>query len=533
MIFIIFVEKRGTMSNYKYTIDLGQSPVKPHFFKRKIAWPVYAWKAILPSVISEEIDILQKLILSFAKINKLKDHSLIYQLGISKDLIRTVKESCVLQGYLDSESNLTTSGKHLLANSINVDQDMLMNYEQIYIFRDALTGDIIPNFKISELPVEENRPCDYVFEGNPNYRNLKPTFVDLGQALKIRKQINIIADTLQKDYANETVEADQFSFLEEMDFLEEVDWELINEEGEIEVKNLKEEELSSENVRDDRNTTIKIISHKPDFLFLEANLYVDPDFPEKIAVTSPFGENEDDWFTKHMLMYAQRSDKLQETLEFFEEEAREELIDKFPFNNHLDIELFKKYPLIANHESWKPLRDQIEAIIRAYNRLIQGHEDYDTFYMRAQRTLEGVLKYCIEEIPYKNKVMISVTKYSFIDSLKRISEELRIDIPTNFYSMDFYKRLRSVANNKGISSKDRALFLAFDAYYNEQDTPSLQFLKNIPDFYHRINLITNVRNKVTHFNQEQELKSINYEDIKFELDFLLDSLFAHYLLPRR
>ena len=379
---------------------------------------------------------------------------------------------------------------------------------------------------------KKRKQYDYIFEESTNFRNQKPTFVDIGQALKVRKQLNRLAETLQKDYANEAVEAEQFSSLEEFDLMvEEVDWELINDDGEIEITTLKDKEVAEEKKVSEGQTNIKIISNKPDILYLDANLYVDPDLPERVAVTSPFGQHEDDWFTMHMLMHIQKSDSFKENVEFFMEEAKEELMDKYPFNNHLDIELFKKYPSIANYEAWKPLRNQIEATTRAYNRLVQGHEDYDTFYMRAQRTLEGVLKYCIDKIPNKHEVMKPVTKFSFTDSIKRIAEELRIHIPSNLYSFDFYHRLKHVANNKGISSKDRALFLAFDAYYNEEETPSLQLLKNIPDFYRRINLITNVRNKSTHFNEEG-VETQNFEEIKRELDFLLDSLIAHYLISR-
>ena len=157
MIFINFVEKRGIVSKYWYTIDLGKSPLKSHYFHKQIAWPVYAWKAILPTVLTDELDILQKLILSLAKINKLKDATILFQLGISKELVQAVKQSCILQGYLDKESSLTKSGEQLLTNSMNIEQGMLMNFEHVYIFRDALTGDIIPNFNVAELPREEKK----------------------------------------------------------------------------------------------------------------------------------------------------------------------------------------------------------------------------------------------------------------------------------------------------------------------------------------------------------------------------------------
>ncbi|MDQ0257850.1 hypothetical protein J2S74_005313 [Evansella vedderi] len=520
------------MSRHCYSVDLGKSPVKPHYFHRQVAWPVYAWKAILPSVLKDNLDILQKLILSFAKINKLKDATTLYELGLSKELVQTVKRSCISYGYLDTDSRLTDSGNKLLMNSMNIEQDMLMNYEHVYIFRDALTGDIIPNFNVSEIPREERKEYDFILEESKSYRNLKPTFVDIGQALKRRKQINKFAETIQKDYANEEVEAEQFSDLDEMDLsVEEVDWESVNDEGMVDVPTLAEKEAAEEKKVGEGKTTVKIISNKPDKIFLSANIYIDPDMPERIGITSPFGEHEDDWFTKHMLMHIRKSESLKDIVEFFMEEAKEELKDKFPFNNHLEIELFNKYPFIANYDEWQPLRTHIEATTRAYNRLIQGHEDYDTFYMRAQRTLEGVLKYSIEKLPNKMEVMKPVTKYSFKDTIKSIAEELRIEIPANFESSAFYERLLQVSRGKGISSKDRSLFLAFDAFYKGDESPSLLLLRNVPDFYKRINLITNIRNKSTHYNEET-IENENFEFLKRELDILLDSLISHYLISR-
>lgn len=520
------------MREYRYTVDLGKTPLKSHCFHRQLAWPVYAWKALVPTAYTEELNVLEKLFLSLAKIDKLKDTSLFFELGLSKDLVQSVNRSCIDHGYLDNECKITKMGDTILRNSTNLEHDMLMNFEHVYIFRDALTGDIVPNFHIKELPREEKKQYDYVLEENTHFRHPKPTFVEIGQAVKLRKQLNHIAETIQKDYANETVEAEQLSFLDEFDLMvDDVDWRLIDNDGEIETKTLADKEESKAEVGFGVKSNYKIIGMKPEILYLEADLYIDPDLPERIGVTSPFGQYEDDWFTKHVLMQLQKDTNLKETIDFFMEEAKEELKDRFPFNNHLDIELFKKYPIIANYESWKPVRIQIEATVRAYNRLVEGHEDYDTFYMRAQRTLEGILTYCINQIPNKTEVMNSVSKLGFIDSLKRISEEIRIDIPRNFHSRNFYDRLKQVARNRGISSKDRALFLAFDAYYTEGDNLSLAFLKNIPDFYRRINLIANIRNKAAHFNGENEDSHL-FKDIKQELDFLIDSLIAHYFLSR-
>ena len=151
-----------------------------------------------------------------------------------------------------------------------------------------------------ELPREEKKQYDYLFEESTSFRNQKPTFVDIGQALKVRKQLNRLAETLQRDYANETVEAEQFSSLEDVDLMvEEVDWELINEDGEIEIHTLEDKEAVEEKKASEGRMTFKIIGNKPDMLYLDANLYIDPDFPKRVAITSPFGQHEDDWFNRH------------------------------------------------------------------------------------------------------------------------------------------------------------------------------------------------------------------------------------------
>ena len=407
--------------------------------------------------------------------------------------------------------------------------DMLHNFEHVYIFRDALTGDIIPNFQVKELPREEKREYDYIFEENSDFRHQKPSFIEIGQAAKIRKQLNRMAENLQKDYANKELEANQFSELDESMF-EEIDWTLMNDDGEMTLAEKEEvEQKSAKNAN--QASVMKIVSQTSDTIYVEANIYVDPDFPNRVAVTSPFGYHEDDWFTKHLFMRMKKSSSLYEMVEFFEEEAKEELKDKYPLNNHLNIELFNKYPFIANDEKWDNIRSHIEATTRAYNRLLDGHEDYDTFYLRSQRTLEGLLKYCLEQLPNKREVMKDVSKITFIENIKQVSRELGIEIPSNYYQNEFYSRLLRVANNGGISSKDRALFLAFDAFFNEEKTPSLLFLKNVPDFYRRVNLITNTRNQFAHYNEEEN-NTQNFEDIKREIDFLLDSLIAHYLISR-
>lgn len=512
------------MSN-RYITNLGRDSVKSHCIEKKVAWPIYVWKALIPEAMLTEIDILQKLVLSLAKIKKLNDYAILESLKISGDLIDTVKKSCIDKNYLTKDLNITEKGLGILtqSNSMKSDVEATVRYEKVLVFRDAITGDIVPNFYFTTLPQSYIDKDDrLVLEENYKYKK-KPTFHEINIALKTRKNINNMIKAEKKDYAVETTDMSSSSF--SFDFDEEVDWEDVGDDGEV-TGQIKIEE--NNDVNHDRSPTfIKIWDDFPETIYVDSSLYVDPDLPHKLNVVSPLGNNEDMWFTSHLISHAKKDSNLQEEIEFFFEEARDRLKDQYPFNNDLEIELFVQFPAIANYQEFSELKEELESAKRAHNRILEGHQDYDTFFMRCQRTLECMLKLSISKIENRFDLVNRLNKYDFPHQIVQIANDLRVEVPRNLTSPQFYERLFRVARLRGNSIKDRGLFLLLDARYN-QESKSLYVLKAMPEFYHSINLIADLRNKTAHYNTDEIDYEIKTKQVVKQVDLIVSVLFSHF-----
>ncbi len=513
--------------NSKYITNLGRDSVKAYCIEKKLAWPLYVWKALIPESMVNEIDILQKLILSLAKIGKLNDYSTLESLNLSGDLIRTVKNSCIDKNYLKKDLEITEQGLAVLTNSKSLftDVEATVNYEKVLVFRDALTGDIVPNFSYTSLPQAYEVKGERLFlEEKYQFKNKKPNFHEINIALKTRENINNIFKEENKDYASDSSDSSISSF--SFDFDEEVDWEDVGDDGDL-VNEQVDGEYDTDLPKGRNSGFIKIWDEHPEIIYVDTSIYVDPDVPHKFNVVSPFGNNEDFWFTTHLLSHAKKDSNLYDEIELFFEEAREKLRDLYPFNNDLDIDLFVQFPAIANYEEFSELKEELESVKRAHNRIVENFEDYDTFFMRCQRTIECMLKLCISKIENRKDLVNKINKYDFSFQVSKIADDLSIDLPRNLTSPQFYSRMHEVAQLRGHSIKDRALFLLFDAHFN-QEAKSLFALKSMPEFYQVINLIAELRNKTVHYNTEEIDYNSKVNKVMQQLDLIVNVLFSHF-----
>lgn len=519
--------------NNLYVTSFGRDSVKSHCIERKLGWPLYAWKALVPESVIRELDVLQKLILSLAQIGRLKDHSVFGALALPDELVKAIKKTCIDSGYLDDNGEITDRGKDaLLYEKFNTsDQEATEQFSRIYVFRDALTGDIVPNFSIAELPRGRKDLSDRWFLQEDKYYKRKPSFNDIAQALKHRGYIDRHLKNIRRDYATDEVDPSAASMELPFDLTkdDEMDWETIDKNGEV---STSREESGSTNQRATRtaipgDSYIKIWDETPELIYADAAVYVDPDLPNRQFVMSPFGTHENQWFTNHMHIHASRDKEVGEELRQITEIAMLELQEKYPLNNQLDIGLFVEFPAIANLSTFAELREQLESVKRAYNRISDGHQDYDTFFMRCQRTLECLLDECIATVDRREK-LVPEKKGGFGDRILHMAGQLSVDLPRNYTSPQFADRMGAVARKRGMSSKDRALFLLIVAYERE-NSPALAVLKDMPEFYHSINLIADVRNKTAHYSTETIDNDRAAGQVMDQLERLVRVLFSHFL----
>lgn len=522
-----YVEGKGIMSNIK-TVDLGLSPLSSRYQIKKIAWPIYAWKSILPDDMVREMDILQKLMLNIARMGDIDLHFLAEKLGFSKELLQAVKEKCIDDEYLTKEGELTNLGKGKVSNQNFYASDIYKasKCEKIYVLRDAISGDVIPNFSIGEIPrAIEGEDYELVLSNNDIYIK-KPSILDIVTGLKTCRRLNKVRKDQQQAYATENVEISEYEIEDE----DEVDWRDINENGEIESKVNNRSKKEEEKFKKNKIDSIKIWNNTAEFIYVDSYLYIDPDKPNEWKVRSPLGRDEDSWFTSRLRSEIHKNADLKEEIEFFVDTIKEELKDKYAFDNYYKIELFNKFPKIANYPEFKYLKEEIESVKRVEIRIKGGDEDYDTLFLRCQKALECMFGLCISTIENRFDIVKNINRDDFKYQLECISSELGVNLPQNYLSYQICRSSFHVPKLKSGSIKDRALFMLYDAYYNENSI-ALYILKAMPEFYDNINLIANNRNNTSHFNH------ISKERINFDkevdkvlqcFDVLIIVLFSHY-----
>lgn len=508
------------------TVNLGLNSLNSRCQRKKIAWPIYAWQCILPIDMAEDIDILQKLLLSSTLIGNIEQSFLVEKLGFSKDLLKSVKEKCINDKYLTMQGELTDIGKKKVANEnfYSSDLDSASKCKKIYLLKDAMSGDVIPNFSIEYIPrwVEGEKETLVLPENNINKK--KPTILDIITGLKIGNRLNKVRKDQQQAYATENVEIYEYEFDDD-----EVDWTNINDEGNIEVK--KENKVEDYEEKN-KITNIKIWDNTPELIYVDSYIYIDPDKPNEWRVMSPLGRDEDSWFTSRLRAETYKNSDLKEEIDFFVDITREELRDKYAFENHYKIDLFNQFPKIANYPEFKSLKEEIESVKRVEVRIKGGDEDYDTLFLRCQKTLECLFGLCISKIENRFDLVKNINKDDFKYQVNSMASKIGINIPQNYLSFQICNSLFYVPKLKSGSIKDRALFMLYDANYNE-NSKSLYILKAMPEFYENINLIANNRNNTSHFNHISKEKADldkEVDKVLYCFNALITVLFSHYYM---
>lgn len=520
-----YVEGMGIMSNIK-TVNLGLDPLNSRCQRKNIAWPIYVWKCILPIQMGDDIDVLQKLLLATRVTNK-EQYFLVEKLGFSKDLLQSVREKCIDEGYLTNQGEVTDIGREKVINKnfYASDFDDASRCEKIYLLKDAISGDVIPNFSIDDIPrLREDKDDKLVLPENNSNRK-KPSILDITLGLKTYHRLNKVRKENQQAYCTENIEISEYDFDDD-----EVEWTDIDEKGDIEVKG----ENKVQNYEDEKKkniiTNIKIWDNTPELIYVDSNIYIDPDKPNEWRVRSPLGRDEDAWFTSRLRTETYKNSHIKEEIDFFVEISRDELKDKYAFDNHYNIELFNQFPKIANYPEFKYLKDEIESVKRVELRIKGGDEDYDTLFLRCQKSLECLFGLCISKIKNRFDIVKNINKDDFKYQVNYIASQIGINLPQNYLSFQICKSLFYVPKLKSGSIKDRALFMLYDAYYNK-DSTSLYILKAMPEFYENINLIANNRNNTSHFNHvSKEKTDFDKEVVQCLQCFneLIIVLFSHY-----
>lgn len=493
--------RRVIVNDELYFVSLGVENPNNITIKERIFWPVFAWPCVLPSDEISELDILQDLVLKIIDGFGNDNNVLTQTVGISSDLVNTVKEKCIDDGYIGKKGQITVSGKRKIqiGNPYEKDINDILKYEKVYVFRDGVSGDIIPNFSISNIPkakkMDGKRENYLVLEAEKSFET-KPSVLDITRGISIYNRFSRIIKSQQESFHTNKLEiTGEYEYLIDE---EEMDWTLFDDDGKL-ISRIQDKGNSKKEDIAKNLSNIKIWDNIPSVIYLETYICIDPDRPNDLIVMSPFGNNEDIWFTRVLENECMKNQKLGEVIDLFIASAREDLVDKYAFNNELNIDLFKRFPQISNYPEFADLKHEIEYLKRAENRILDGDEDYDTIFLRSQKVIESLLRHVILRIVDIEDTIKNINRYDFKYQIDQISTELGVAKPKWKSEKLCSAIISDVSRKKAFGVKENALFLLLDAYFRN-NSQSLVMLKAMPEFYNSIHYITELRNENSHSN---------------------------------
>lgn len=535
----------------------------------RIIWPFYYWQALVPERVTVDMpDVFERLYAALEKLDpKVDAKEVFHRLGIDNELYRAVETTCREDGIGAETAKWRKT--------------------EIYLFRDAVTGTLIPELTLRSLPREQK-----IHMGAEDLQSLSPcTSPDCPDALELEqllKEFRYNHTFLQENpedvdfddpYVIETLNAWNDNDDEESDTWDDMDlWDdgfpgMTQTDGEL---------PSALQIHDRYAGKIK----------MQLYLYIDPRHPEDIHVATPFPNVPRLFFDR--ILNTPQAEELQETIQFAREmmeehpepdmkrqmgneflsedsgedtdvsqkgnetpledvlsETEEILTDDMPEAEEpvLEVEeppsqaagaikLIKAHEELFSQERYHLFKQEVENLALDYENLTVHHVSvYDQFCLHCGTLLEALTRYLVLSVDRdERKDSAKTIQYSAFDA--QVADILQKLGQTGFEGL-IHANPKSVAlaligkNNRKGSAKELMIGLAIDAVAQKRETQKA--FQSHPSLVKELFTIYNQRNEKAHFNEkdaeEQKEREHIATDVYERITQLSDVLIQAYLHP--
>lgn len=481
------------------TSNVGANERKP------LAWPIAVWSCYIPESDSQELNILEHLILQLVE-KGFKDPKsvLCLQVGFNKDLVDAAIEACIDKAYFDrryKELTLSVDGKSVLGkfdNPYSSDLEASKKSKKIYMIQDLVTKSVVPVFDIDKLPqfyLEDENAIEVRYD---NFTGAKPRSASVKTAMRYwarlchNRRRGLVAGT---NIINVSQPPEKMEDIEDfIPFEDEVDWEDIQDDGSVreeKVRTLADKEAEDEQKKVDEDIkNLTILDDNPEIYWARGFVAINKNAPDEAMIISPFGERLDDWFRTVINRLRTCDSAFEEEIQLFLMLKRDELKDIIAFGNELNINLFNEYPFICNDKEYKAVKATISRLTVSKNRFMNGEDDTINFAQALRTAYEASIRLVVKKNQYlfdgrnlgydeyKNNLRMLVDSYSFLD----------YDIYREYSSHNMYKNMTQTSDDEGYATAFMALFM-MDAWKN-RNGQSMEMLRNIPSLPIRIKELT-------------------------------------------
>lgn len=445
-----------------------------------VAWPAYAWRALVPRPMDESFDALQRAVLRLAMAGKTVTNDVAQLLDTDPVLAHQVQESCMRLGFLDNCLQISEAGKAKLIYR-EQDSESEAPLARGWVLRDAIGGHVIPQFHEGALPYVSRDakndviplPFDRGFSKQPSAASI------LGALRTYRKMCRYLADC--NDAGNMIADLTDPADLETQS-LNTLSWDQAEDEDD-----------GNEQITASAPTRVIIIGTQPERVDIETYVYITNDNPTEWNVRSPWKGFGGGWLKARLARAMQSCTELSDYQDLWLSEASRRFPESAPIDEY-EARIASDFPEVEASPDLRRVLEHLALAYKAEDLFKQDIRDIDVVLLRYGKSIEILLQACLEQVSDKSEVPRRVRAFGFSDRMSEIAEEMCVRLPPGMRTDKIAGELRQSVGGRGRSLAANSAHLFLHAYYNE-DSAFRQVLKDEPSLLMLISEVAWYRNR--------------------------------------
>lgn len=441
--------------------------VPPDALSFRAAWPVTAWRALVPIPRRTGSDPLQRAVLRMIAAGCTDPHAIGKWLDVPAELIRTVTAVYRGEGYIESSEpvRLSYRGKILLLEDDEITFSD-SSHETGWIFRDDWSGDIIPFLVEDNLPwCSRDKRAEFEVLLGDRVASDHPGVLGIRQALSdFRRYVKEDRDSERVHQSSET----------------------IDEQASADSPLPKDSDRPIPGI-------VQLLWEKPEPVYIPVWIYFRADEPHgwQIATSLPLAPL-DRWFRSKLNWASGRLPALQNQIARWTGQA-EAMFPPSPTLDEAQQRAVLDFPFLAIGDDLADVRALLARTYRARSLYELNPENIDVYLTRCCSTLEAILTACLSQCSNANQASRLIRDESFVDQLREIASLLKLELPDRFCNPHYSNKARKAARGGGETPMDRAIALMFCAVHDRSSSARKAFAA-CPDILVHIDTVTRFRN---------------------------------------
>jgi len=450
-------------------LDFGEcTRVPSDAFSVPIAWPVSAWRTLIPSPRRTGSDPLLRAVLRIVGAGCVDPNAIALWLDLPADLVRTLLTMYRTEGYLRSDErlNLTESGRKLL----DLEDEITFSdrsHRTAWILRDDWSGDIIPFLLEDDLRwVGRDARASFSVLAGERRCNDRP------QAISIREAL-----AQYRRYARYVRECER-----------------TNDSAALSSEVKESEPAIVQAAENPIPGIVQLLWERSETVYVPGWLYVTADDPSiwQLATGLPCPPV-DHWLASKLGWAAGRIPDLQSQLNDWVVQARS-LFPARPTLNETDSRAILEFPYLASCPELSDTRQLLARAYRAGALYELNPENIDVYLTRCYLALEALLTACLGRCCDAVAATNFVRDDSFVDQLREVAGRLDVELPRGFCNPQYAKKTRRAASGRGENLRDRATAVLYCAMYDRTSAARAAFRADREILVH-IDTVTTYRNR--------------------------------------